>query len=169
MGCFKKTRCLIEWNLNDNDDAKKQFEIVGSCGHELLLPGNCCSFWIGRILKVFPLVLKISMNVPSMGSRINRLGCFFLNTHITNIYRYHNHIHRNIKLMLALESCVFHSFWSHVVPMETMNLHLGVVPKLLLQSSSCFVTVTILNFVDAHDFYGWFVLEWRWCVQDALL
>lgn len=23
-GCFKKTRCLIEWNLNDNDDAKKQ-------------------------------------------------------------------------------------------------------------------------------------------------
>ena len=108
-GCFKKTRCLIEWNLNDNDDAKKQFEIVGSCGHELLLP-ELLQLLNRPDLEGFSAGVKISDECSIKGSRINRLGCFFLNTHITNIYRYHNHIHRNIKVNACFGELCFSFF-----------------------------------------------------------
>ena len=130
---------------------------------------NCCSFWIGRILKVFPQVWKFRMNVPSRDPGSTGYDVFFW-IHIWQIYTDITIIYiETSKLMLALESCAFHYFSSHVVPMETNESPLWPCAKTTATSSSCFVTVTILYFVDAHDFYGWFVLEWRWFVQDALL
>lgn len=144
------------------------FEIVGSCGHELLLP-ELLQLLNRPDLEGFSAGVKISDECSIKGSRINRLGVFFW-IHISQIYTDITVTYiKTSKLMLALESCVFHSFSSHVVPMETNESPPWLCAKATATSSSCFVTVTILYFVDAHDFYGWFVLEWRWFVQDALL
>lgn len=86
------------------------FEIVGSCGHELLLP-ELLQLLNRPDLEGFSAGVKISDECSIKGSRINRLGVFFLNTHITNIYRYHSHIHQNIKVDACFGELCFSFFF----------------------------------------------------------